>query len=230
MGGLLKFYAKFKAIEHWNNCQALMELPSEPLSNSPLWNYIIPTQPVEFDDIFSLKQIHSSKVVILDQWIPTDIIHNADGIITSLSDIWLKIHTADCVPLFLNGGNVIGLIHCGWRGLYRGIVGNAIGQMREITGKDIQVFIGPSINEEHYEVGEEFVNYFDFRFLYPKLNGSGYNFDLKGAVQKELIEWGVSRDSIKIFPLSTYDTDGLISYRRLSENLREQMGFYFSMR
>lgn len=66
----------------------------------------------------------------------------------------LCIRTADCVPLVVVGGNRVGLIHAGWRGLANGIVANVLHELLKKEG-DIQVLIGPCAGSAVYEVGDE---------------------------------------------------------------------------
>ncbi|MDZ7834962.1 MAG: laccase domain-containing protein [Alkalibacterium sp.] len=50
------------------------------------------------------------------------------------------------------------MVHSGWRGTTKCISVKALEKMEETFGcdrKDMLVYVGPSIDQEHYEVGPE---------------------------------------------------------------------------
>jgi Uncharacterized conserved protein len=70
------------------------------------------------DGIFTLKQIHSDRVVLLDE----EIQEEGDAIITTRKNFPIGVRTADCVPLAFLGERAVGVVHAGWRGIKAGIV------------------------------------------------------------------------------------------------------------
>ncbi len=125
------------------------------------------------EKIFFLKQIHGPDVIRITEhdFISANLpIAVADGMITREPDVALVIRTADCLPLFFHSGtegehSLVGVIHCGWRGLSRGILPRAIDlisflveQMKrekQDVDPNITVFPGPYICPSTYEVGHE---------------------------------------------------------------------------
>lgn len=81
----------------------------------------------------------------------------ADALLTSVVGLPLVIATADCVPVILEGGNGVGVVHAGWRGLAAGVITEA----REAAGAIGIVLeraaIGPSVGPCCYEVGPEVI-------------------------------------------------------------------------
>jgi YfiH family protein len=81
----------------------------------------------------------------------------ADGLLTTRPRIPLAITVADCFPLFLWApGSGAALLHCGWRGVARGIAENGVKSLALATGTSPEAFgawIGPGIRPCCYEVG-----------------------------------------------------------------------------
>ena len=123
--------------------------------------------------IFFLKQIHGADVIrITEQDFIADSlpIAVADGMLSRERDVALVIRTADCLPLFFHSGpegeeRIIGVVHCGWRGLSRGIIGRAMDLItfmveqsrreKKDVDPNITIFPGPYICPSTYEVGLE---------------------------------------------------------------------------
>ena len=79
----------------------------------------------------------------------------ADAVLTRETELLVAVRTADCVPILVWGGSVVGAIHAGWRGLAVGVIPKAI-EMLSDEGP-LQAVVGPSICLDCYEVGEEVV-------------------------------------------------------------------------
>ena len=62
----------------------------------------------------------------------------------------------DCLPLLLTAedGSEIAAVHCGWRGLASGIVGNTI-QAMQTPSELVLAWMGPAIGPCHFEVGRD---------------------------------------------------------------------------
>lgn len=117
----------------------------------------LPAEPVW------LEQTHSTTCIIAEK--ESD--RNADAAISHSSLHPLVILTADCLPITLCNiqGNEIAAIHAGWKGLFNGIVENTLHKM-DSPPSDLLAWIGPSICQRCYEVGEEV--YLAFTTKYPQ--------------------------------------------------------------
>jgi len=73
----------------------------------------------------------------------------ADAAITRIAGATLAIRTADCVPIVLEGDDVLGVVHAGWRGLAAGIVDATIAAMGSVSAATV----GPHIRVGCYEFG-----------------------------------------------------------------------------
>ncbi|NPA50025.1 MAG: polyphenol oxidase family protein, partial [Epsilonproteobacteria bacterium] len=119
--------------------------------------------------VLSLRQIHSNKVVDIDNislnsnlWEDLDI--EADGMVTSKKNIALAIFSADCIGALLYDpiSNIIGAYHAGWRGSYLNIASNIIELMvkKGAKPKNIKVAISPHIKSCCYEVDSKVASKF----------------------------------------------------------------------
>ncbi|MCB1165324.1 MAG: polyphenol oxidase family protein [Leptospiraceae bacterium] len=128
---------------------------------------------ISAERIIFLKQIHGADVIRISE---LDLVAGAfpvavaDGMFTAEQNVALVVRTADCLPLFFHTGAdaedvIAGVIHCGWRGIARGIIGRAVDLLtfyvdqRKREKKEIDpsitVFPGPYICPSTYEVGHD---------------------------------------------------------------------------
>ncbi len=157
-------------------------------------------------NVFTLRQVHSSKVYVLDSF--TDGLEG-DAIITQKRGLKIGVRSADCVPLAFLGGKTVAVVHAGWRGLKDGIVEKTVEALSKFEPLDsFLAFVGPSAKACCYEVGEDFKNYFSC--LHFK-NKSFYM-----DTQEEAI-WGLKKSGIKhlfIYKVCTICHHSLPSHRR----------------
>jgi len=181
---------------------------------------------VGFDENRSLflNQIHSDKVCIIDS--PDKIygdqnLPKADAIVTNQPNINIGIVTADCAPIlfFCARSNIIAAAHAGWKGAKAGIVKNTIMAMKGLGATDIQAVIGPMIQQESYEVSQEFYQEFlqedkeNNRFFMSGKESNKFQFDLNDYVKDRITEAKV--ENIQNLRTDTYaDKDNYFSYRR----------------
>ena len=117
----------------------------------------------------------------------------ADALITDSRRIWIGVLTADCLPVFLVGNGVVGIVHAGWRGTLKGVTFNAVSFINRFSAVRKAIF-GPCICENCYEVGEDVRRKFprEYRFCFREIGGGKYLFDLKEANKLQLRAAGVS--------------------------------------
>ncbi len=161
------------------------------------------------------KQIHSDKINIVNQ---SGYVGESDAMITNHFNIGLAISTADCTPIFIydKQNKVIAAIHSGWRSTQKRILEKTLLILAESYNSDpenLYVFIGPSISQNNYEVGEEFKNLFEDAYLVNK-NGKLF-LSVRGVNLDILKTFGVPKNQIEVSTLCTYDEKELLhSYRR----------------
>lgn len=159
-------------------------------------------------------QVHSNTVRTVTRGGRQD---RTDGICTASQDLILSVQVADCVPLYLldPAGGITGLIHVGWRGAARGIVKRAVEKMESLSARAerIRAVIGPSICQDHYEVGPEVAGRFPDAF--SRSAGDKYKLDIPGFVAFSLVSSGLPVTGITALGLCTYSRPGQFpSYRR----------------
>lgn len=161
------------------------------------------------------KQIHSDIISIVDQ---PGLIDESDAMITNTRGIGLSISSADCAPVFLydKQAGAIAAVHSGWRGTEKKILFKTINKMSDsfdVKAENLYVFIGPSISQMNYEIGEEVADLFDNAFL-KRINGK-INLDVLGANLKMLNDAGIPAGQIEVSTLCSFgEKDLLHSYRR----------------
>lgn len=105
-----------------------------------------------------LSQIHSTRVVTL----PTnEISPQADAVYTQQPNQVCLVMTADCLPLLVaaNDGSEVAAIHAGWRGLCDGIIEQTLTHFSTAPA-NLQVWLGPAIGPQAFQVGEEVLEQF----------------------------------------------------------------------
>ncbi|MHB1665030.1 MAG: peptidoglycan editing factor PgeF [bacterium] len=192
-------------------------------------------------NIAELNQVHGNTVLSVDEH---DIekfsgkreLYDADGIFTSLKNYLLCIKTADCIPLLFYDkiSETIGAVHCGWRGIYNGILINAKNMLAgyyNLNLENVIVVIGPGICKNCYTVKEDLyekfinknINYKNY-FKATQTNIKNYNdasekfeeylFDLKGLISDILLTLGFRKENIYNINLCSYENENYFSYRK----------------
>ena len=173
----------------------------------------LPSEPVW------LEQVHSNKVLHLDEPVSADFSAQADASVTTEKGVVCVVMTADCLPVFFcdEAGCEVGVAHAGWRGLHAGIISNTVNAMQTPVEK-IQVSLGAAIGPSNFEVGEEVFLAFvgknplnKIAFVETKKNH--YLCDIYQLARIELQSLGI--DKIAGGEFCTYrDSQQFYSYRR----------------
>jgi YfiH family protein len=112
------------------------------------------------DRLAAVQQVHSARVVVIDDdWTPGPLLQ-ADALATRRPGIALGILGADCAPVLLADAKagVIGAAHAGWRGALDGVTDSVIDAMIGLGAEPSRIVaaIGPCIAQASYQVGAEF--------------------------------------------------------------------------
>ena len=183
---------------------------------------------VNKNNLFTMNQTHSNKVVIINKNNQDTKRVNADALITNVKNIAISVLTADCVPILIydKTNQVVACIHAGWKGAINGIVENTFNQMIKINNNNnFHVAIGPCIGLENYEVGKEFYDKFinenktNDKFFFLS-RGNKFFFDLRKYVHFKISKFDVKY--VENIDLDTYaDKENFFSFRR-SRKLEEK--------
>lgn len=161
------------------------------------------------------KQIHSDIVNIVNE---PGFVGFSDAMITNKTNIGLAISSADCVPIFLYDKNkkVVAAVHSGWRGTHKKILYKTLQiLLHEFNSepKNLFVYIGPSISQKNYQVGQEVAELFDKKYLHEK--NSQIYLDIKTANVDILLSFGILEKQIEVSNLCTFEEKELLfSFRR----------------
>ncbi|KZY31281.1 polyphenol oxidase [Roseovarius sp. HI0049] len=150
------------------------------------------------ENLVNVRQVHSARVEVVEG--PQKERPKADGMVTKVPGLALTILTADCQPVLFadRQAGVIGAAHAGWRGALDGVLEETVDRMEALgaTRGDIVAVIGPSISQQAYEVGPEFLDDFmaedpDNHRFFANGEGDRYLFDLPSFGLHRLRKAGV---------------------------------------
>jgi YfiH family protein len=189
-------------------------------------------------DFVRVKQTHSD-IVVESKDSSKDYQINADGHITTTANLALCVVTADCVPaLFYHPktGTVAG-VHAGWRGVANRILINTIEQLiaRGIPPEELEVAIGPHIQQDSFEVGHDVRDQIlasligmsaeDKKMFYTDLSPEKSKVDLSLIVKAQLESQGISLEKVSTLYIDTVKDSFFHSHRRDKENAGRQISF-----
>jgi YfiH family protein len=135
----------------------------------------------------------------------------ADGLVTTSTDVALAVLVADCTPVLLvdRGAGVAAAVHAGRPGMMSGIVDRAVDAMTDLGARSISAVVGPSICPRCYEVPEAMrVQAAKVTPVAAAISWQGTPaIDVAGAVVDQLrarsvaVQWiaGCSRESTELF-------------------------------
>jgi YfiH family protein len=132
-------------------------------------------------------------------------LHSKDGFFSQLPGLLMMIKVADCQAILLYDPTrkVAGIIHAGWRGSVKNIVGKAIRLMvaqYNSNPSDIIAGVGPSLGP----CCSEFLNWQEeLPSNFSRFQVSANHFDFWAITQLQLMESGVMREKIEIAGLCT---------------------------
>lgn len=170
-----------------------------------------------------LNQTHSN-IALLAETISSDIVPNADASYTQKSDQVCVVMTADCLPILVTNkeGTEVAAIHAGWQGLAAGVIENTLSALTS-RPESLLVWIGPSIHQPNYEVGEDFYARFSETHSQKELEAAfvlnnqqqKWLADVPLLAKQRLIRCGVNPQDIYLSNECTYaNSKRYFSYRR----------------
>ncbi|MBK9098275.1 MAG: peptidoglycan editing factor PgeF [bacterium] len=161
------------------------------------------------------KQVHEDKINFVDTYGSCG---ESDALITKSKNLGLAISSADCPAIFIYDPlkKVIAAVHSGWKGTEKKILAKTIKRLSvefSCITSDLICYIGPSISQKNYEVGEEVAKKFDEQFILTRENK--HYLDIAGVNFNMLVNEGVKKINIQVSKLCSYEYSKLLhSYRR----------------
>ena len=172
----------------------------------------------KFEDIpiQYMNQVHGNNLetIFSHSTLP---INETDSLFSSTSNIALGVLTADCLPIALskNDGSEFAMLHAGWKGLLSGVIESTLTSFTKGCS-DVSAWIGPSISQKNYEVGNDL-----YESFIDKDDGSESNFiekgndkwlfSLHGEAKRILGKYDINVD---VSSECTFESESLFSYRR----------------
>lgn len=151
--------------------------------------------------IRSVHQIHSQRVVEIDEAVVSTAHEKADGLLSWVSGVVVAVKTADCVPVLIADpvSRAVAAVHAGWRGVVGGIVLEAIQRLRvrEPQAQPV-VAIGPHICANCFQVGPEVAQEFPGHVRVDSSRPGHFLVDLAGALKEQLRMQGIPLASIEV--------------------------------
>lgn len=183
------------------------------------------------DRLATVHQVHSPEVVVVDGSYDGSR-PQADAMVTATPGFVLGVLSADCGPILFADAEagVVGAAHAGWKGALFGVLENTIEAMTKLgASRDrIAASLGPSISQDNYEVGPEYVARFTdiepaYADYFSRAEKEGHAlFDLKQFTIDRLTKSGVKAENLG---LCTYpDEERFYSYRRTTHRAEPDYG------
>lgn len=177
-------------------------------------------------DLRLVRQVHGARV-----WRAAELMPGAegDGLWARAGDgpVVVGMMTADCVPVLLadRAATAVAAVHSGWRGTVANVVGATVAALVAdgVDPSQLVAAIGPCIEVEAFEVGEEVAREFPPTVV---RQAARPHVDLVAAVRAQLVAAGVPKDSIERVGGCTWQhPEQYFSYRRDGAGIGQMLAF-----
>lgn len=188
---------------------------------------------IEPGRVLAAEIVHGNKVEIAHAP-DAAMVLGADGLLAREKNIFLSVTIADCMALFLYepSAQIVGVLHCGWRGIVAEILPKALEKISELGGaaENLQIALGPGIGSCHFEIKKDVLdNFKDYRAHILHREGKIF-VDLKGILRAQLLMLGVKEENIENNARCTFEDKRFFSYRRDRPAVTEAMVAVIGMR
>jgi polyphenol oxidase len=169
------------------------------------------------DQVCWQEQVHGENCAVQTE---ARVNEETDAMITETPGLLLIVRTADCGPVLMMDPvkKIVAAIHAGRKGVITGVVEATLSRFKEMGSDvgDLEVFIGPHIRVESYDVGEDVrdeMNGIGKEYLVVERDGK-LCFDVTSGIMRVLLDSGVSEDKIGDCEIDTFKSEDYYSYRR----------------
>ena len=185
------------------------------------------------DGMNTLAQVHSAEVVALGEALPAGQRTSADALVTATPGLAIGVLAADCVPVLFadTAGRAVAAAHAGWKGALAGILEATLASMAALgaPAADIVACVGPCIQQQSYEVGDELRRHFleadssYGRYFRDSERAGHFMFDLSEYVTHRVQAAGVA--DVERLDVDTYTGEQeFFSYRRATHRREPDYG------
>lgn len=171
--------------------------------------------------LIHMRQIHSDRIVIVDETLDFDTPPECDALITNTPDTPLMVMSADCTGILIYDPvqKAIGAVHAGRAGALNTILPKTIAAMKHAFGtnqNDLYIAMGPSIGGCCYEVNETIGAECDalgYANALRRVEGKVF-LDVNTILLQQLKELNIPSEQIEVAPECTScKSDEYFSYR-----------------
>ena len=162
---------------------------------------------VSTDSLVFMDQIHGNDCLVVDQ--VSNQTSKVDALITQQMNVGLVVQVADCLPILIEGSDVVAALHVGRRGMANGLIQNTVAQIRKLSSSKLVAMIGPGICGKCYEVDE--LTYEEIVKIHPQADAGSRHLDVRRASSAQLIAENIEVKSVDI---CTKENMNFYSYRR----------------
>ncbi|MBP9132301.1 laccase domain-containing protein [Candidatus Saccharibacteria bacterium] len=170
-------------------------------------------QTLGVDKQYFAKLTHGNEVKIVNNNLEQTEINNVDALITSESKLALGLSVADCLPIIISDGIILGIIHAGWRGTVLQIADKIVKRMLDMgldENKAVAAF-GPCICKNHFETeGEAAISLSNLAG--DDYKGDKYFADLIELNKQQLVKNGIT--NFDILGQCSIESGDWFSYRQ----------------
>lgn len=163
-----------------------------------------------------LQAQHGALVQVVDGAPDTDGGHEADGLVTTATDLALGSLSADCALVVLADptAGLVGSLHCGRPGLVAGAVDAMVATMREHGAQEIRAAVGPTVCGSCYEVPADMAAAVVAAVpaAFSRARGGGAALDVRAGVIDQLRHAGAQ--VVRLVGGCTREDPTTFSYRR----------------
>lgn len=206
--------------------------PSDVLKNHDL---LAQTLGYDRNSLIHMRQIHSDKIVIIDNFHTFDTPPECDAMITDRSNTPLMVMSADCTGILLYDPirKVIGAVHAGRAGALNAILPKTIQKMDDAFGShyaDLRIVLGPSIHGCCYEINENIVKETEAKGYPQALRRKDRKvfLDVNTILLQQLKEIGIAPERIEVIDHCTScRCDEYFSYRADQQHTGRIAGIIF---
>ncbi|MFC1649208.1 polyphenol oxidase family protein [Patescibacteria group bacterium] len=194
---------------------------------------------IDTDQCVGAYLTHSKKVAIADKDLVGVSVTNVykmprvDGLLTDQKNLFILMTFADCLPVILYDPvrRVAGLIHAGWKGTEKNIVGVAVKKMVDVyksKPEDVKVDFGPCVTKESYifenPIKTKLANKKLWKSYLDNVGDGKYSIDLVRFNTENLISEGVSEKNIRASGVNTGTSGVMYSHYRDSRSKTGDVG------
>lgn len=194
------------------------------------------SQGIDNSKVVSAALANAFEVKIVELKDAGKMIPLVDALVTNQIGLVLAITVADCAPVYIYDPiqKVIALVHAGWRGVLGNIVTKTILLMKTnffSKPENLQVFVGPHICTDHFEVQGDVAKMFaDYEKYIIQQKGKIF-IDLASIISSQLLNIGVLSNQVSFSKDCTYcEEKKYFSWRRDKPEKVEAMVVYLMMK